>query len=480
MQGQGDRPHGADPGHLRPARPEQGGQGAGRAGPAASTCCPGCAAGASRCPGRSAAGWRAAAASATRGPGETKIETDRRRIRDADGQAAPGDRRHDDRRARCKRGQRRRRQVPCGGHRRLHQRRQVQPAQPADRMPACWWTNSLFATLDPTVRRARTPSGRLFTLTDTVGFVRHLPHLLVEAFRSTLEEVDRGGPDPARGGRLRPGPRGPARRRARGAAGDRRAPRSRRSWCSTRPTRPTRTWSPACAAASRYSVLVSARTGEGIEGAAGRDRDRPAPPRGSRWTRWVPYGRGDLLARAHEEGEVIELRHGADGTLVQARVPMSLAAEFERVAGTAAGLETAPILRRVTAAGNKPDTERAVAGLAAQIHRSLMTWIGVNVRFLSATLFGFRPDSFTAIDCRRVTQRHDRSWPVRAPIRALLENSGSPFRAFGLYTLRALDYRGWTDRVARATAERRHVRRVYDSLHWMPRWCPPAGTIHGR
>src|SRR5690606_30244791 len=49
--------------------------------------------------------------------------------------------------------------------------------------------NALFATLDPTVRRAQTPDGRVFTLADTVGFVRQLPHQLVEAFRSTLEEV---------------------------------------------------------------------------------------------------------------------------------------------------------------------------------------------------------------------------------------------------------------------------------------------------
>src|SRR5437762_14173733 len=49
--------------------------------------------------------------------------------------------------------------------------------------------DSLFATLDPAVRRARTPSGRWFTLTDTVGFVRHLPHQRVDAFGSTLEEV---------------------------------------------------------------------------------------------------------------------------------------------------------------------------------------------------------------------------------------------------------------------------------------------------
>ena len=49
--------------------------------------------------------------------------------------------------------------------------------------------DSLFATLDPTVREAHTADGRLYTLADTVGFVRHLPHQLVEAFRSTLDEV---------------------------------------------------------------------------------------------------------------------------------------------------------------------------------------------------------------------------------------------------------------------------------------------------
>ena len=49
--------------------------------------------------------------------------------------------------------------------------------------------NALFATLDPTVRKAETPDGRPFTIADTVGFVRNLPHQLVEAFQSTLEEV---------------------------------------------------------------------------------------------------------------------------------------------------------------------------------------------------------------------------------------------------------------------------------------------------
>jgi GTP-binding protein HflX len=49
--------------------------------------------------------------------------------------------------------------------------------------------DQLFATLDPTVRRLRLPGGRWVTISDTVGFVRKLPHELVEAFRSTLEEV---------------------------------------------------------------------------------------------------------------------------------------------------------------------------------------------------------------------------------------------------------------------------------------------------
>src|SRR6478752_1374253 len=49
--------------------------------------------------------------------------------------------------------------------------------------------DALFATLDPTTRRSRTLDGRVYTLTDTVGFVRHLPHQLVESFRSTLEEI---------------------------------------------------------------------------------------------------------------------------------------------------------------------------------------------------------------------------------------------------------------------------------------------------
>src|SRR4249919_3649816 len=117
----------------------------------------------------------------TRGPGETKIETDRRRIR-----------------TRTARLRRQLAEMSVGRQVQRHQRRDR--AVPA--VAIAGYTNagkssllnrltgagvlvddSLFATLDPSVRRARAPSGRWFTLTDTVGFVRHLPHQLVEAFQ---------------------------------------------------------------------------------------------------------------------------------------------------------------------------------------------------------------------------------------------------------------------------------------------------------
>ena len=128
--------------------------------------------------------------------------------------------------------------------------------------------NALFATLDPTVRRAETPDGRIYTLADTVGFVRHLPHQLVEAFRSTLEEVADAdlilhvvdGSDADPGGAARGRPRGARRRRRAQRARARRHQQGRRwptRWCST-----------GCAGSEKHSVVVSARTGLGLARAA--------------------------------------------------------------------------------------------------------------------------------------------------------------------------------------------------------------------
>src|SRR5699024_10424904 len=135
------------------------------------------------------AGGRVAAGAGigSRGPGETKIELDRRRIRDRAAKlrreiAAMQPARE------TKRASRRRHDVPSvaimgytnGGKSSILNRLTGAGALVE---------NQLFATLDPTVRRSETPDGRLFTLTDTVGFVRRLPHQLVEAVRSSLEEV---------------------------------------------------------------------------------------------------------------------------------------------------------------------------------------------------------------------------------------------------------------------------------------------------
>src|SRR5947199_5671036 len=123
----------------------------------------------------------------TRGPGETKIETDRRRIRQRSAKlrreiAGMKTARE------VKRQERRRRAIPSvviAGYTNAGKSSLLNRLTGAGVLVE----NALFATLDPTVRRAETPDGRLFTLADTVGFVRHLPHQLVEAFRSTLEEV---------------------------------------------------------------------------------------------------------------------------------------------------------------------------------------------------------------------------------------------------------------------------------------------------
>jgi len=122
-----------------------------------------------------------------RGPGETKIETDRRRINDKMSKLRREIKEMKISRD-TKRNERRRNNIPSvaiAGYTNAGKSSLLNRLTGADVLVE----NALFATLDPTVRKTQRADGRIYTFVDTVGFVRHLPHQLVEAFKSTLEEV---------------------------------------------------------------------------------------------------------------------------------------------------------------------------------------------------------------------------------------------------------------------------------------------------
>jgi GTP-binding protein HflX len=183
--------------------------------------------------------------------------------------------------------------------------------------------NALFATLDPTVRRAETGDGRAFTLADTVGFVRHLPTQLVEAFRSTLEEVrqadlilhvvDASDADPE--AQIR-------------AVHEVLADIDALSVPEQVVFNKIDAAEPEVLIRLRGLVpdalFVSARTGSGIDELRQRIEDRlPRPAIEVRVL--VPYTRGELVARLHDRAEILETAHTAGGTLVHARVDPALA-----------------------------------------------------------------------------------------------------------------------------------------------------------
>jgi GTP-binding protein HflX len=186
--------------------------------------------------------------------------------------------------------------------------------------------NALFATLDPTVRRSRTPDGREFTLADTVGFVRHLPHQLVEAFRSTLEEVaeadlilhvvDGSETDPA--SQLQ------AVREVFGEVGALDVPElvvvNKADAADPAVLERLRRDEPdAC--------VVSVRTGEGLDKLIARVAElipHPEVP----VELLVPFTAGDVVSRIHRHGEVEAISHTAEGTRMTARLPAWLAGEL--------------------------------------------------------------------------------------------------------------------------------------------------------
>jgi GTP-binding protein HflX len=260
----------------------------------------------------------------TRGPGETKIETDRRRIRTKISKLR-GEIKGFKVGREIQRGQRRRYEVPSvviAGYTNAGKSSLLNALTGAGVLVE----DSLFATLDPSVRKAKTPGGRPYTLTDTVGFVRHLPHQLVDSFRSTLEEamdaglilhvVDGSDADPL--AQLA------AVRSVLAEIGAQDVPEL---IVINKVDQADPVMIKMLQLRERNSVTVSAKTGEGLaELSAAIEEALPERDRMVRVS--VPYSRGDLVARAHAAGEVTRAEHGPDGTLLEARVPPELAAEL--------------------------------------------------------------------------------------------------------------------------------------------------------
>ncbi|MCW2669523.1 MAG: GTPase HflX [Frankiales bacterium] len=260
----------------------------------------------------------------TRGPGETKIETDRRRIRARQAKLAREIKEMKTARE-VKRQERRRHEVPSvaiAGYTNAGKSSLLNRLTGAGVLVE----NALFATLDPTVRRAETPSGREFTLTDTVGFVRRLPHQLVEAFRSTLEEVGESdlilhvvdGSDQDPEGQLQ------AVRQVFAEIGAHNVPEvvvinksdAADPLVLSRIQR-----------REKHSVAVSAKTGAGLDQLVQILEDEV--PRPETLVRVVlPYAAGRLVARIHDEGEILAEEHLEEGTRLEARVGPQLAAEL--------------------------------------------------------------------------------------------------------------------------------------------------------
>jgi len=265
-----------------------------------------------------------------RGPGETKIETDRRRINDRMAKLRKEIKEMKVARD-TKRQERDRYDIPSiaiTGYTNAGKSSLMNRLTNAGVLVE----NALFATLDPTVRQAKTADGRIYTLADTVGFVRHLPHQLVEAFKSTLEEVaaadaivhvvDGSHPDPREqiravrevitdlgGGDI---PEIIAINKADIALPEVLMQLLREE---------------------QNSFAFSARTGFGIETLIKAiETSLPRPRIEVRAT--IPFNRGDLVSIIHERGEVLSETYSSDGTIMHAMVDGSIAKRLEDFLGS--------------------------------------------------------------------------------------------------------------------------------------------------
>ena len=264
----------------------------------------------------------------SRGPGETKIELDRRRINTRMAKLRRQIKGFAPARA-AKRANRDRYSVPSvaiAGYTNAGKSSLLNRITRAGVLVE----NALFATLDPTVRKSTTPDGRPYTIADTVGFVRNLPHQLVEAFRSTLEEVaesdvilhvvDGAHPDPA--AQLS------TVRDVIGEVGARDLPElvaiNKCDLLDDDARLLLRGLVP-------DAVFVSAKTGEGIDELQNRIAAMLPNP-DVELTVIVPYERGDLVSLLHERGRIIDTSYVEAGTRVHAFATPEIATLVEQFA----------------------------------------------------------------------------------------------------------------------------------------------------
>lgn len=261
-----------------------------------------------------------------RGPGETKIETDRRRIRD---KMAKLRREITEMKiARdTKRQERRRNNIPSvaiAGYTNAGKSSLLNALTGAGVLVE----NALFATLDPTVRKSQTAEGRVYTLSDTVGFVRHLPHQLIDAFKSTLEEVsgadlivhvvDGSHPDPFE--QIR------AVREVITEIGGGDIP-------EIIAINKVDIASPEIVMEllrkEKNSYAFSVKSGFGLEGLL-HAIEKSLPHPSVEIDSVIPYHRGDLVHAIHESGEILLEEHLAEGTHIRGYVDGALAQSIER------------------------------------------------------------------------------------------------------------------------------------------------------
>jgi GTP-binding protein HflX len=269
-----------------------------------------------------------------RGPGETKIETDRRRIRE--------------------RMSKLRREIKAMKQVRDTQRsRRLNSDVPS--IAIVGYTNAgkssllnaltgagvlvqdaLFATLEPTTRRGEFDDGRPFVVSDTVGFVRHLPTQLVEAFRSTLEEVIDADllVHVVDGADVNPLAQISAVRQVISEViTDHHGDPAPELIVVNKVDAATGLGLAKLRRALPGAMFVSAHTGDGVE-ALRRRMAELAVPTDTAVDVVIPYDRGDLVARVHADGRVQQTEHSNDGTRIKAQVPVALAASLREFSAT--------------------------------------------------------------------------------------------------------------------------------------------------